>query len=88
LEWAKGLQEKRELVDGKIKDKNTRFDAVENEIRSIATRGALLMANPIYEKAKAILDEKREKNYIPPLVKKQFIGSSRVMCVKGWLEKS
>lgn len=92
LEWAKNLQEKRDLLDDRMSDKNKRFESVESEIRSIASRGALLVAGSVYDQAKSILDDKTESNYIPPLIRKPLIdkilNSMECICGRDFEEDS
>lgn len=85
LEHAKGLQERRDVLDTELRERRQELQKKIVEIQGIATSGYIALADSAVESALQVLEEKREKGEIPSGIRQQFVQDllEQMVCICG-----
>lgn len=85
MEGVKELQNARKRTENELNLKRKVLETTISNIQTEASQGYLILAQPIFDRALAILDEKRVKGQIPSNIRQQFVNDlldSR-LCICG-----
>lgn len=85
MQSASGLAHQRDILDGELRKRQSESDQSVSSIRDLATTGFIVIAQSAVEKARSVLDGKRERGEIPSSIRQQFIQDllERMQCICG-----
>ncbi len=85
MQSASGLAHQRDILDGELRTRQSESDQLVSSIRDLATTGFIVIAQSAVEKARSVLDGKRERGEIPSSIRQQFIQDllERMQCICG-----
>ncbi len=85
MQNAKVLQQERDRIERELKQRQSEYDMVINQIRDLATGSYLAGAQIPINHALRILEEKRERGEIPSSIRQQFVKDliEQMRCICG-----
>ncbi len=85
IQNARALQQQRERLERSLTQRQAEMDQLVNDIREMVTGGFVVVAQPLIEQARKILEEKRERGEIPSSIRQQFIQDliEQMVCICG-----
>ena len=85
IESSRELSEERKRIEEEVNELQRQEKQHWSDIRDIANRGFVSLAEPTFDRAKEILEEKRQRREIPPGILKPFLNDllADMQCICG-----
>ncbi len=85
IQDAQALQQQRDRLEHDLKQRRAEMESLVEGIRTLATGGFVMVAQPAIDRALAVLHNKRERGEIPSNIRQQFVQDliDRTECICG-----
>jgi DNA sulfur modification protein DndD len=85
MQSASVLQQRRDRIEQELKQRQSELDGLILQVKALATSSYVIAAQPIAERALAVLEEKRKRGEIPSNIRQQFVQDllDELQCICG-----